>query len=75
MQNRSGLARITSTPPDPGYHASQFLGTPPPTVPAVLDRSLFGAAPGAAHRSAAGDSPGATDTSGAQTVAPPRSAR
>lgn len=38
---RSGLARITSTPPDPGYHAGQFLGAPPPTVPAVLDRSLL----------------------------------
>ena len=75
MQNRSGLARITSTPPDPGYHAGQFLGAPPPTVPAVLDRSLFSAAPGAAHGSVAGGVPGAADTSGAQTVAPPRSAR
>lgn len=38
---RSGLARITSVPPETGYHAGQFLGTPPVTVPAVLDRRLF----------------------------------
>lgn len=67
MQNRSGVARITSTPPDPGYHAGQFLGAPPPTVPAVLDRSLFSPAHGGASESA--------DTSGAQSVTPPRSAR
>lgn len=68
MRNRPGLARITAIPPDPGYHAGQFLGAPPPTVPAVLDRSLFAAAPltgpVASH-----------DISGAQTVAPPRPAR
>ncbi|WP_297007041.1 hypothetical protein [uncultured Corynebacterium sp.] len=63
MRKRSGLARITSTPADPGYHAGQFLGPPPPTVPAVLDRRLFSTAPGA------------VDASGAQPVAPPRSAR
>ncbi|AGP31432.1 hypothetical protein [Corynebacterium terpenotabidum] len=41
MQNRrSGLARITSSPPETGYHAAQFLGAPPETVPAVLDRRL-----------------------------------
>ncbi|MGP5081445.1 hypothetical protein ACTXJ8_06505 [Corynebacterium variabile] len=67
MQNRSGLARITSTPPDPGYHAGQFLGAPPPTVPAVLDRSLFSPAHGVV--------PGPADSSGAQSVTPPRSAR
>ena len=71
MQNRSGLARITSTPPDPGYHAGQFLGAPPPTVPAVLDRSLFSPA----HGGLAGGVPGPADTSGAQSVTPPCSAR
>lgn len=41
QMHRAGLSRITTVPPDRGYHAAQFLGTPPSTVPAVLDRSLF----------------------------------
>ncbi|AWT25550.1 hypothetical protein [Corynebacterium provencense] len=44
---RAGLARIISVPPVPDYHARLFLGSPPPTVPPVLDRSLFTPASGA----------------------------
>lgn len=63
MRTRTGIARITSTPPAPGYHADQFLGAAPPTVPPVLDSSLFHPASG-------------TDTTpGAQVAARPGVAR
>lgn len=46
MPTNRGLARITTTPPVPEYNVQQFLGEPPPTVPAVLKADLF-SAPGA----------------------------
>ncbi|MGN0096691.1 MAG: hypothetical protein ACI38U_11590 [Corynebacterium sp.] len=44
MPTNRGLARITTTPPVPEYNIQQFLGEPPPTVPAVLKADLFSAA-------------------------------
>ncbi len=43
MNRRSakvGLARIVAQPPEVEYHVEQFLGTPPPVVPAVLTDDL-----------------------------------
>jgi hypothetical protein len=37
----TGLARLTTTAPAAEYNVQQFLGEPPPTVPAVLTAELF----------------------------------
>lgn len=44
MPTNRGLARITTTPRVPEYNVQQFLGEPPPTIPAVLKADLFSTA-------------------------------
>lgn len=64
---RSGLARITTVAPVAGYHTAQFLGSPPATVPPVLDRALFSAAAPSALSPSPRQPP--LPRSGAQSVA------